>query len=203
MMKKMNLGFLASGRGSNMQAIINACNTGKLDARPVLVISNNPDSGALEIARKNKIPCCNLNQNTHPDSGLLDKAITDELHSHHVDLVILAGYMKKIGPVMLKKFHNRILNIHPSLLPKYGGQGMYGHHVHSAVIQAGEKTSGATVHLVDDEYDKGLILAQRPVTVTGDDDAESLAAKVLGVEHELYVEVLQNIISGKIRLPEA
>lgn len=198
--KLVRLGFLASGRGSNMQAIIEACKNGKIKAEPVVVISNNATAGALEIARRESIPAFHLSNQTHPDPDLLDQAITETLQHHHADLVILAGYMKKIGPALLGAYRNRIINIHPSLLPKFGGQGMYGIHVHEAVLAAGEKTTGATVHLVEGEYDSGRILKQREVKVMPDDTPESLAARVLEAEHTLYADVLKDIIGGKIIL---
>lgn len=198
--KLVRLGFLASGRGSNMQAIIEACKNGKIKAEPVVVISNNATAGALEIARRESIPAFHLSNQTHPDPNLLDQAITETLQHHHADLVILAGYMKKIGPALLGAYRNRIINIHPSLLPKFGGQGMYGIHVHEAVLAAGEKTTGATVHLVEGEYDSGRILKQREVKVMPDDTPESLAARVLEAEHMLYADVLKDIIRGKIIL---
>ena len=200
----MNLtrfGFLVSGRGSNMQAIINACIAGDLKAVPAVVISNNPGAGALTIAKTRKIPAYYLSAKTHPDPERLDKAITGTMHKHQVDLVVLAGYMKQVGPVLLRDYRNRVINIHPSLLPRHGGKGMYGMNVHRAVIEAGEKESGATVHLVNDQYDEGLILAQRKIDVATTDTAESLAGRVLDVEHALYKEVLQDIVSGKVVLP--
>ena len=192
---------MVSGRGSNMQAVIQACKNGKLKARPVVVISNNATAGALDIARKESIPAFHLSQNTHPDAGSLDRAISEIFQQHQVDLVILAGYMKKIGPVLLNTYKKRIINIHPSLLPKFGGRGMYGINVHAAVLAAGETVTGATVHLVEGEYDSGAILGQQQVAVLTGDTPESLAARVLAVEHALYVDVLQNIIDGKIYLP--
>lgn len=198
--KLVRLGFLASGRGSNMQAIIEACKNGKIKAEPVVVISNNATAGALEIARRESIAAFHLSNHTHPDPDLLDQAITETLQHHHADLVILAGYMKKIGPALIGTYRNRIINIHPSLLPKFGGQGMYGIHVHEAVLAAGEKTTGATVHLVEGEYDSGRILKQREVKVMPDDTPESLAARVLEAEHTLYADVLKDIIGGKIIL---
>jgi len=186
-----------------MQAIINACQSGNLAAQPVVVISNNTGSGALEIARRERIPCYHLSLTTHPDPAVLDEVITSTLKQYGVDLVVLAGYMKKVGPVMLKTYKNRIINIHPSLLPKYGGAGMYGTHVHEAVLTAGDRETGATVHLVDDEYDGGLVLEQRTVKVKEDDTIESLAERVLEVEHALYVDVLQKITRGEITLPSA
>lgn len=202
-MNMIRLGFLVSGRGSNMQAIINACNGGDISAEPVVVISNNPDAGALIIAKNRKIPTYYLSSKTHPDPEQLDKEITETMNIHNVDLIVLAGYMKQVGTVLLRKYKNRIINIHPSLLPRHGGKGMYGINVHNAVIEAGEKETGATVHLVNDQYDEGLILAQRKVDVASTDTAESLAERVLKVEHLLYIEVLQDIVSGKIVLPQS
>ena len=202
-MAARTLGFLASGRGSNMQAIIDACRAGRLDCRPAVVISNHPDSGALERARKAGIPGYSLGRNTHPDPEALDRAILATLRRHGVDLVVLAGYMKKVGPAVLEAYRHRIVNIHPALLPKFGGVGMYGMKVHEAVIAAGERETGVTVHLVNAEYDTGSVLAQRAVPVAADDTAESLARRVLEVEHTLYVETLQKIVSGEIILPPA
>jgi phosphoribosylglycinamide formyltransferase-1 len=200
--KLTRLGFLASGRGSNMQAIIEACKERKLQAEPVVVISNNASAGALDIARSESIPAFHLSQNTHPDSELLDHAITETLQQHRVELVVLAGYMKKVGPVLLKAYRNRIINIHPSLLPEFGGKGMYGTRVHAAVLAAGEPITGATVHLVDNDYDSGPILGQRKVKVLADDNPETLALRVLAAEHALYVDILQDIVKGKIILPD-
>ena len=200
-MKPIRLGFLVSGRGSNMLAIMNACAAGRLAAEPVVMISNNADAAALDIAKNRGIPAYHLSQTTHPDPGQLDKAITGVMKKYLVDLVVLAGYMKLVGSKLLEEYRNRVINIHPSLLPLHGGKGMYGINVHKAVIAAGEKQTGVTVHLVNSKYDDGLILAQRKIDVATTDTAESLATRVLGVEHELYVEVLQDIISGKIVLP--
>ena len=197
----MNLGFLASHNGSNMQAIIDACRSGRLAATPAVVISNNRDSGALERARNERIPRFHLSGNTHPHPEDLDREIVDVLLEHDVNLVLLAGYMKKIGPVTLATFPGHILNIHPGLLPEYGGQGMYGRRVHEAVLAAGAATSGATVHVVDAIYDNGPALAQRKVAVEKSDTVDTLARRVLAVEHELYVETIDGIIRGEIRLP--
>jgi phosphoribosylglycinamide formyltransferase-1 len=194
----VNLGFLASGRGSNLQAVIDACKSGRLRATPRVVISNNSDSGALERARREGIPAYHLSSHTHGEG--LDEAILETLRRHGVELVVLAGYMKKLGPRTLVAYRNRIVNIHPALLPKFGGQGMYGMNVHRAVIAAGERESGATVHLVDEEYDHGAILAQTCVPVLPDDTPETLARRVLEREHTFLVETLDQIIRGEIRL---
>ncbi len=198
--EKVKLVFLASGRGSNMLAMIDNCKAGKLDAEPVVVISNNAEAGVLEYAREAGIPAFHLSSKTHEDESVLDQEITNILKSHEVDWVILAGYMKKIGPRLLGEFQGKIFNIHPSLLPRHGGQGMYGVHVHEAVLASGESETGVTIHMVDGEYDQGRILAQEKVFVEADDTPESLAARVLKVEHELYSETLQGIIEGRISL---
>ena len=198
--KKIKLGFLASGRGSNMLAIIDNCKAGKLAAEPVVVISNNANAGALEYARDLGISAFHLSTNTYTAPSELDDEITNTLKSHGADWLILAGYMKKIGPRLLDEFQGKILNIHPSLLPRHGGYGMYGIHVHESVLASGDNETGVTIHLIDGEYDQGRILAQSSVRVKQDDTPESLAARVLKVEHELYSETLREIIEGRISL---
>ena len=184
-----------------MQAIIDAVNAARLHAIPCVVISNNSDSLALARARAEGIPAYHLSTRTHPEADSLDEAILQALLAHNTKVVVLAGYMKKLGPQTLRHFHGRILNIHPALLPKYGGQGMYGRHVHEAVLAAGERITGVTVHLVDDEYDHGAIIAQCEVPVCADDTVETLAERVLQREHTFYVETLQQISEGKIEFP--
>jgi phosphoribosylglycinamide formyltransferase-1 len=198
---RMNLGFLASGRGSNMQAVIDACKSGRLDAIPRLVISNNSTSGALDRARREGIPYAHLSSVTHPDPGELDRAIRDTLKQHDVDLVVLAGYMRKIGSQTLRAYRGRIINIHPALLPRFGGEGMYGARVHRAVLASGAEETGVTVHLVDAHYDHGPILAQRRVPVRLGDTVETLADRVLEQEHDLLVQTLVRIASDEIVLP--
>lgn len=195
------IGFLASHGGSNMQAILDACRSGRLPADPAALICNNPDAAAIARARAAGIPAIVLNARTHPDEATLDAAIRDALLAHRADWVALAGYMKKIGPATLAAFPRRILNIHPALLPKFGGPGMYGIRVHQAVIAAGETASGATIHLVDSEYDRGPILAQAKVPVLPEDTPESLAARVLQTEHLLYPDTLRRLILGEIPIP--
>jgi phosphoribosylglycinamide formyltransferase 1 len=198
-MAKARLGFLVSHRGTNMQAIIDACNAGQLDALPVVVISNNASCEALQRAGKESIPHFVVNFATSANSGRSpDDWTLGLLLEHRVDLVVLAGYMKKVGSAVLNHFSGRIINIHPSLLPKYGGHGMYGSRVHEAVLAAGETETGATVHLVDEYYDQGPILAQKKVPVQQNDTAATLAARVLETEHELLVETLSKIIRGEI-----
>jgi phosphoribosylglycinamide formyltransferase-1 len=197
----MNIGFLASHNGTNMQAIINACRTGSLEASPVVVISNNSRSGALACAQKEGIPWYHISTKTQPDPDNLDRAILDRMLAHKADIIVLAGYMRKLGKKTLSYFFNRIFNIHPALLPKFGGKGMYGIHVHNAVIASGEIESGVTIHIVDGEYDTGPIIAQSRVPVEPDDSAETLAARVLQREHTFFPEILQQIATGEIVLP--
>ncbi len=200
-MKLTKLGFLASGRGTNMQSIIDACKTGRLSAKPVVVISNNADSMALERASRENIPAFHLSGAVFKDTEELDQHIAETLMQHGTELVILAGYMKKLGPRTLAAYAGAIINVHPALLPKFGGPGMYGENIHKAVLAAGETETGVTIHVVEGEYDSGPVLAQRRVKVEHGDTVESLAARVLEVEHELYVETIGAILEGMIKLP--
>lgn len=192
------LGILASHRGTNFQAIIDACRDGRLDARPVVAISNNSDAYALERARTAGIPTVHLSSVTHPDAEKLDSAMVDVLREHEVDLLVLAGYMKKLGPKTLNEFEGRIINIHPALLPRHGGQGMYGMNVHRSVIESGDSETGITVHWVTEDYDTGPIIAQRRIPVLPDDTPESLSERVLAQEHEFLIETLENIITDDL-----
>ena len=197
----LRLGFLASGSGTNMQAILDASRSGRLSQiEPVVVISNNSNSGALQRSAAAGLPTYHLSGATHPEPRTLDEAIATTLADHDVSVVVLAGYLKMIGPVTLARFRGRILNIHPALLPKYGGRGFYGRAVHEAVLAAGETESGVTVHVVDAVYDHGPILAQARVPVLPGDTPDSLAARVLEQEHTLYAETLQRIAAGEISL---
>ena len=196
----LRLGFLASHGGSNVQAIVDACRSGKLDATPCVVICNNSDAQVIVRARAAGIATLHLSSRTHASPEALDAAMLEALREHDVNLIVLAGYMRKLGPQTLAHYRGRVLNIHPALLPKFGGAGMFGHHVHDAVIAAGEKETGVTIHLVTEEYDQGPILAQRRIPVLTNDTAESLATRVLEVEHALYAETLAKIASGEIVL---
>lgn len=197
----MNLGFLASHRGSNMQAVLDACRDGRIDAHPAVLVCNNRSAEAMVRAVEEGVATVVLNAVTHPEPETRDQAMLDVLQQHACELIVLAGYMKKIGPRVLAAYRNRILNIHPSLLPKFGGKGMYGRAVHEAVLKAGEKVTGVTIHLVNEAYDEGRILAQAEVPVLPDDNVESLAARVLKREHAFLVETLRDILNGKLVLP--
>ncbi len=196
----LNIGVLASHGGTNMQAIIDRIEAGELEACIVMVISNNSGSGALERARRHGLPWRHLSSRTHPDRDALDAAIRDALREAGAQLVILAGYMRPIGPKTLAAFSGRILNIHPALLPDFGGAGMYGIAPHIAVLQAGARESGATVHLVTAEYDTGPVLRQKRVPVLPGDTPETLQQRVLAVEHTLYSDVIADIIAGRITI---
>lgn len=199
---RLKIAVLASGSGTTLQAVIDACADGSLDGDVVLVISNNSRSGAMTRASRNDIPSVHLSSHTHADAGVLDRAIADSLQDHSPDVVLLAGYMKKLGPHTLGAYRGRVINTHPALLPKHGGQGMYGSHVHAAVIEAGETVTGISVHLVDSEYDTGRVLAQRQVEVAADTDAETLARNVQSAERPFLIEVLQRIAIGELDLPK-
>ena len=191
---KLRLGFLASHSGSSMQAIYGAIQAGHLQAQVRVVMSNNSQSNALEFARAAAIPTYHLSLRTEPTPEQLDCKQRDTFLAHEVHLVILSGYMKKLGPQMLSTYKDRILNIHPALLPKYGGLGMYGDHVHTAVLAAKEQETGITVHLVDELYDHGKIIAQCKVPVLPTDTKESLALRVKAREGTFFVEVLQQLV---------
>jgi len=198
----LRLGFLASGGGTNMQAILDACGDGSLCGEARVVIGNNSKSGALRRARDADIACCHLSSHTHADPTELDAAICDTLKNHEVQVVCLVGYMKLLGPRTLQAFRGHILNIHPGLLPRHGGQGFYGQRVHEAVLAAGDTESGATVHVVDEVYDNGPVVTQARVPVKSGDTPETLAKRVLELEHRLFPETLQKIATGQIDLAD-
>ncbi len=180
------IGVMASGGGSNFKAIIDRIGNGDLEAQCKFLITNNAGCGAAAHAEEYGIPVYHISGKTHPDTAAYETALMDVLNRYDVDLLVLAGYMKALPNCVISRMSDRILNIHPSLLPKYGGKGYWGIHVHEAVIAAHEKESGATVHLVSEEIDKGRILSQVKVPVMEDDTPEVLAARVLEQEHNLY-----------------
>jgi phosphoribosylglycinamide formyltransferase-1 len=174
-----------------MRAVVEAIEAGDLDAEVGLVISNRREAPALAFAGAHG--AATLFLPTVPDPARSDRRLASALAEAGVDWVLLAGYLRKLGPVTLGAFRDRILNIHPSLLPKFGGQGLYGRRVHEAVIAAGERESGASVHLVDEEYDHGPVLAQARVEISPGDTPETLERKVMAVEPGLYVDVLKQL----------
>ena len=192
-MKRLKLGVLASGGGSNLQSIIDRSLDGSISADVILVVSNNSKAKALERAANHGIDALHISAFKEGSSEGADSRIAAEMLSRGVDIVVLAGYMKKIGTELLNAYNGKIINIHPALLPKFGGDGMFGMRVHEAVIAAGEKESGPTVHYVDKIYDHGLIVGQMKVPVYSGDTPEELQKRVLVKEHELYPQVIQKI----------
>ncbi len=189
----LRIGFLASHRGSNMQAVVDACAEGKIRAQPAVLISNNRSARALQRAAASGFPGYFLDDDALSESKNLDRVMLEILRRHQVDLVVLTGYLKKVGPETLSAFRGRMINIHPSLLPRHGGRGMYGLGVHEAVLAAGDAVTGVTIHYVDAEYDQGAVIAQRTVGVDPGDTPKMLAERVLKVEHELLVETVGRI----------
>jgi phosphoribosylglycinamide formyltransferase 1 len=196
----MTLGVLASHEGTTLQSLLDAFTNGRIPGRVSVVVSNNGDSGALVKARQAGVQAVHLSSRTHPDPATLDAAIREVLVAAEVDVVFLAGYMKKLGPVVLGTFRGRILNTHPALLPRFGGHGMYGDRVFEAVLEAGETESGVSIHLVDREYDTGSIVRQCRVPVLRNDSVDDLKARVRAREKEFVVETLAAIATGDIRL---
>ncbi len=193
MADRARLAVFISGSGTNLQSIIDNCGNGFIPGQVVLVISSKKDAYGLERAKKAGIDTVVFRRKEFPDGKTADEYLLRLLATYEVDLIALAGYLKMIPPPVVRQYRDRIVNIHPALLPKYGGKGMYGARVHQAVIEAGDTESGVTIHVVDEIYDHGRILAQETVPVKPDDAPEDLAARVLKVEHSLYSRVLKDL----------
>ena len=186
-----------SGGGTGLQAFIDASKAGILSGKIVWVVSSNGKAFGLQRAAKENIETFVFKLKNYESAEAAEADLTAKLKEKEIDYIALAGYLKLLPAGIVKNYPRRIVNIHPALLPKYGGKGMYGHHVHEAVIAAGDIESGPTVHLVDEIYDNGLILAQVKVPVLANDTPETLAARVLVEEHKLYPRVLEKLIKGK------
>ena len=197
----MNIAILASGEGTTLQAVLDACAQGRLPARVGVVISNNRTAGALRRARAAAVPARHLSAATAGGEAAADQALRDTLVEFATQWVLLAGYMKRLGPLTLAAFAGRVINTHPALLPEFGGREMYGMNVHRAVLAAGRQVSGASVHWVDAGYDTGAVIRQVRVPVESGDIAESLAARVQAAERELVVEVLAAAAAGRLAPP--
>ena len=185
-----------------MRAVVAAIRSGQLEAEARLVISNNGECPALAFARAVGLPSRHISATTEGGAEAADIAIADAMQAAGAELIVLSGYMRKLGPETLQRFVGRILNIHPALLPAHGGHGLYGRRVHDAVKAAGDLVSGATVHVADDEYDTGPILAQRAVQLDVGDSVEDIERKVTAIEPGLFVETLREIASGALALPD-
>lgn len=194
-MKKLALGVLVSGRGSNLQALLDACREGRLDAEVRLVVSNRRDAQALDRARAAGVAVACLPGRDYPDREAYDRAVVEALEAAGVECVVLAGFMRIVTPVLLAAFPDRVVNIHPSLLPAFPGL-----HAQAQALAHGVKVSGCTVHLVDGGMDTGPIIAQEAVPVLEGDDEDALAARILEVEHRLLVASIQAIAEGRLRV---
>jgi phosphoribosylglycinamide formyltransferase-1 len=197
--QRLKLGFLASGNGSSARAIVAAIDAGALDAEARLLVSNNKSAAALAFAAEAGMPALYIATQADPQGA--DERLADAMTAHGVELIVLSGYLRQLGPRTLARYGGKILNIHPGPLPAFGGHGMYGRRVHEAVIAADVAESGICIHLVDEEYDRGPVIARRIVPVVAGDTAESLEARVTALEPEFYVETLRQIAEGSIVLP--
>ncbi|MDP8207405.1 MAG: phosphoribosylglycinamide formyltransferase [Candidatus Electryonea clarkiae] len=191
-MSKTRLGIMASGGGSNADAILQSCADGKLNATGAVIISNNKDAGVHNVAKKHNVPSYHISRDMFRDGRQFADKLINIFREHQVDLILLAGYMRKLPPALIRSWRNAVLNIHPALLPAHGGKGMYGIRVHEDVLAKGDKETGVTIHFVDEEYDRGPILHQvGGVPVYPNDTPEKIAARVLEVEHRAYCEAVQ------------
>ena len=193
--------MLASGGGSNFQAVLDRIASGDLNARAVFLACNNSTAGAMEKARAAGVPALHVSAKTEGSEEGVSLRLLGLLDEHKPDLIVLAGYMKRVPDAVLARMKNRIVNIHPALLPEFGGAGMYGHHVHEAVVAAGKRESGMTIHMVNADYDEGQILSQRRTEIPagiGADIAGEVGHRVLALEHDTYWRVLKGFADGDI-----
>lgn len=199
-MPQVKIGVLLSGSGSNLQSIIDNIESGTINGRIEAVISNKKDAYGLERARQHSIDAVFVNQREYADIEAYNDAVIDELKKHNVELVILAGYLKILSARFIETYKNKIINIHPSLIPSFCGMGFYGIKVHEAAINYGVKLSGATVHFVDENTDTGPIIIQESVKVDFEDTAESLQQKILKIEHRILPLAIKYYCDGSIEL---
>ncbi|AOS82936.1 phosphoribosylglycinamide formyltransferase [Chlorobaculum limnaeum] len=192
--KKKRLAVFCSGTGSNFKALFHAIIERALPAEIVLCLSNRSQCGAMDFAREYEIESLHLSETQFRTYDEFASAMLQALRERRIDLIMLAGYLRKIPDAVIAAYPEKIVNIHPSLLPQFGGHGMYGMRVHEAVIASGETRSGATVHFVNEEYDKGRIIKQNHVPVLPDDTPETLAERVLLCEHRLYPAALEKLL---------
>jgi phosphoribosylglycinamide formyltransferase 1 len=198
---EFRVAVFASHTGTNLRALHRASLRPDTAFCLALVLSNNRESGALTYARAHAIPAAHMSGVTHPEPGQLDEAVCALLREHRVDLIVTAGYMKKIGPRTLESYAGQIINVHPSLLSRYGGQGMYGSAVHEAVLASGDPITGPSVHIVTAEYDEGSVIARHELAVLPKDTVESLASRVLAAEHLLLPAVVQDLAVRAVSRP--
>ena len=194
----LRLAVFASGGGTNFQAILDAVERGTLPLTVALCLSNTPKAGALMRARRHGVSTAILDPCDFETEAAYVAKLMAVLDEHGVNFIVLAGYMRKIPAAVVEAFRGRMLNIHPALLPSFGGKGLYGRRVHEAVLAYGARWTGVTVHLVDEEYDTGPIVLQEPVPVLADDTPETLAERVLRIEHRLYPQALRLFAEGRV-----
>ncbi len=201
-MKTAKIGVLVSGhsRGTNFQAILNAIQEGHLHAQVALLVATNANHGAVEKAHAAGVKTLVLPPESEPNAESWDHRVADALYEEGVSVLALAGYLRLVSSVLLEAFPNRILNVHPALLPSFGGKGMFGMRVHQAVLEYGCRVSGCTVHLVNERYDTGPIIAQACVAVEENDTPETLSARVQLQEHRLFPRCLEMVIQDQIRV---
>ena len=195
---KKNIVIFASGTGSNFVSIYNHIEKGSINARIALLISNRPNCGAIKFANSNNISTSIIKKDMLKDSSKYQDFLLEEILKVEADLIVLAGFLKIIPKEVIAKYEKKILNIHPSLLPKFGGKGYYGDKVHKAVIESGEDFTGATVHFVNAKYDEGPIVFQKKVKVNFDDDVNTISKKVLKIEHEILPFTVKAFCENKI-----
>ena len=197
----LKLGFLASHGGSSMLAILDAIAAGELHAEARILIANNADCAAATAAAAAGVPCRHISATTEGGAETADRAIAEAMTAAGAELIVLSGYMRKLGPETLAHFKGRVLNIHPALLPKHGGQGLYGRRVHEAVRASGDTVSGASIHVVEADYDTGPVISRREVPVRPEDSVQDIEASVRAIEPGLFVETLRRIADGELVLP--
>ncbi len=193
------LAVFVSGRGSNLKAIVSQIKSGNLTAEVAAVVSNKENCGAIEFAKKENISAYVVSENKEGTKKTY-KELLELFKQQNINLIVLAGFLKKIPNDFVKAFQDKIINIHPALLPSFGGKGMYGINVHRAVFNSSAKVSGATVHFVDEIYDNGKIIDQICVDISNVESPEEIAEKVLKAEHELLPRVISNFVHNKIKL---
>lgn len=199
--QRLKLGFLASGNGSSAEAIVEAIAAGVIAAEPRLLVSNKRNAPAFAWAADCGVPTLAIP--TVADAAAADVALADAMQSHGVELIVMSGYLRRLGPATLKRYAGRIVNIHPGPLPAFGGEGMYGARVHQAVIAAGLTESAIVIHVVDGEYDHGPELARQVVPILADDTPQALEDRIKALEPAFFVQTLQRIAAGELALPDA
>ncbi|MFN7162033.1 MAG: phosphoribosylglycinamide formyltransferase [Fimbriimonadales bacterium] len=200
-MKRIAILVSGPSRGSNMRAIIEACQSGRIpDSAVVAVVGARDDAPALENARALGVSTAVVNPREFPDADAYAHALLWVLQRAQPDLICLAGYMRLLPKPIVDAFPMQVMNIHPALLPLFGGKGMYGLRVHQAALDSGMKVTGCTVHFVDERYDTGPIILQRCAPIHDDDTPETLAARLLPIEHETYIEAIRLFVQGKLRM---